>query len=303
MICRGYFRLSRSLFLFVFLIGIGCASGPPESGTSAPGGPQFPEAAEAEPEQEANPAVAAQDARDEPGDQEQQVDDRPGVGVWPFSNGGSFGPDPWDYEAFGIGLQQMLITELALNSGLRLVERSRLREIIDELELGQSGFVDSNTSARVGSLVQARYMIVGGFVDANGTMRLDARIDDVETGEILVETASRVQGDREDILDMVIQLAMELTEAADLPSLPDQVVDERKALDYPSEAIRLYSRALRREERGDLDGMVELLRQLTTDFPQHIEGRQMLEQYGVSDRPRPGQSGSRSEARPVGRAL
>jgi hypothetical protein len=199
--------------------------------------------------------------------------------VWPFSNGGSFGSDPWDYEALEIGLQQMLITELSLNSGLRLVERGRLREILDELDLGESRYVDPSTTASVGNLVQARYMIVGSFVDANGTMRLDARIDDVETGEVLVETAAKVQGDREHLLDMVIDLGVKLMEAADLPALPEEVVEERLALDYPPEAVQLYSRALRREERGDLDGMVQLLQQLASDFPQHIEGRQMLEQH------------------------
>ena len=207
--------------------------------------------------------------------------DRPGVGIWPFSNGGSFGRDPWDYEALGIGLQQMLITELSLNSGLRLVERSRLREIIEELELSRSGYIDPNTTATVGKLVQARYMIVGSFVDANGTMRLDARIDDVETGEVLVETAAKVQGERDNLLDMVIELGVKLTQAAKLPPLPEQIVEERRALDYPPGAVQLYSRALRREERGDRDGMVELLRQLASEFPQHIEGRAMLEQYGV----------------------
>ena len=145
----------------------------------------------------------------------------------------------------------------------------------------------------MGRLVQARYMVVGSFVDANGTMRLDARIDDVETGEILVETATKVQGDREDILDMVIDLGIKIVESADLPPLPKEVVEERKALDYPAEAVQLYSRALRREERGDQEGMVELLRQLTSDFPQHIEGQQMLEQYGVVNQEIP--------VRPVGR--
>jgi TolB-like protein len=237
-------------------------------------------AAEPGAEQEVSPAAEGQ-----PGEKEQaeQEENRPGVGVWPFSNGGSFGPDPWDYDALGVGLQQMLITELSLNSGLRLVERSRLREIIEELELSQSGYVDPSTSATVGNLVQARYMIVGSFVDASGTMRLDARIDDVETGEILVETATKVEGDRDDLLDMVIELGLELTEAANLPPLPEEIVEERQALDYPPEAVHLYSRALRREERGDMEGMVELLRQLTSDFPQHIEGRQMLEQYGIGD--------------------
>lgn len=285
----GVIRFSRSFLLLVFLLAAGCASGASQSGGQSMGEPPFPAAAEPDSQPEAVTGVGEQER---PEAQEQEVGDRPGVGVWPFSNGGSFGRDPWDYEALGIGLQQMLITELSLNSGLRLVERSRLREIIEELELSQSGLVNTNTSARVGNLVQARYMIVGGFVDADGTMRLDARIDNVETGEILVETATKVEGDREDLLDMVIELGVKLVEAANLPPLPEEVVEERRSLNYPPEAVQLYSRALRREERGDLDGMVELLRQLASDFPQHIEGRQMLEQYGV---------GTPQGVRPVGR--
>jgi len=274
MTCDGFLRFSRSLSLLIFLLAVGCASGPSQSGASDPG--QLTSPAQDNP-------VSGQEALPGPEGQEQDTDDRPGVGVWPFSNGGSFGGDPWDYESLGLGLQQMLITELSLNSGLRLVERSRLREIIEELELGQGGYIDPNTTATVGKLVQARYMIVGGFVDADGTMRLDARIDDVETGEVLTETAAKVQDDRENLLDMVIELGIKLVEAANLPPLPEQIVEERRALDYPSEAVQLYSRALRREERGDLDGMVDLLRQLASDFPQHIEGLQMLEQYGVGE--------------------
>ena len=270
----GLLRFSRSTSLLIILLAVGCASGPPQSGGSVSG--QLTSPAQ-------NDLASGQEALPRPEGQEQEVGDRPGVGIWPFSNGGSFGSDPWDYEALGIGLQQMLITELSLNSGLRLVERSRLREIIEELELGQAGYIDPSTTASVGKLVQARYMIVGGFVDADGTMRLDARIDDVETGEILVETAAKVQDDRENLLDMVIELGIKLVESADLPPLPEEIVAERKSLNYPSEAVQLYSRALRREERGDLDGMVELLRQLASDFPQHIEGRQMLEQYRVGE--------------------
>jgi curli biogenesis system outer membrane secretion channel CsgG len=270
----GFLRFSRSTSLLIFLLAVGCASGPPQSGASVPG--QLTSPAQ-------DDLASGQEGLPRPEGQEQEVGDRPGVGVWPFSNGGSFGSDPWDYEALGIGLQQMLITELSHNSGLRLVERSRLREIIEELELGQGGLTDPSTTASVGKLVQARYMIVGGFVDADGTMRLDARIDDVETGEVLVETAAKVQDDRENLLDMVIELGIKLVEAANLPPLPEEILEERRSLNYPPEAVQLYSRALRREERGDLDGMVDLLRQLASDFPQHIEGRQMLEQYGVGE--------------------
>lgn len=260
----------RQSFPFVFplfLLAVGCASGASQAGLSGSGNPGLSD--EVDPAGESTEVTQSQDQN------------LPGVAIWPFSNGGSFGSDPWDYEALGIGLQQMLITELSLNSSLRLVERSRIREIIDELELGQSGYVDPETTANVGRLVQARYMIVGSFIDADGTVRLDARVDDVETGEILVETAAKVQGDREKLLDMVIELGMKIVDSADLPPLPNQVVAERQALDYPSGAIQLYSRALRREERGDRDGMMDLLQQLASDFPQHVEGKAMLEQYGV----------------------
>lgn len=260
--------------LTALLLTMGCASG----ASSAQAPPPAPAATRGTADNPPQGVVGQQPSLPGPGHQETQ--NLPGVAVWPFSNGGSFGSDPWDYEALGIGLQQMLITELAQNSNLRLVERSRLREILDELELGKSGYVDPSTTARVGKLVQARYMIVGSFVDANGTMRLDARVDDVETGEVLTETAAKVQGNRDQLLDMVVDLGVLITKAADLPPLPQAVVAERKSLNYPAEAVQLYSRALMREERGDREGMVELLRQLTTEFPQHVEGRQMLEQYG-----------------------
>lgn len=266
-------RCTVPVFLSTFLLAAGCASASPQAEASP-----REVGLEADPGPGAPTDEAAREGEGVPGNLERQ--NLPGVAVWPFSNGGSFGSDPWDYEALGIGLQQMLITELAQSSELRLVERSRIREILDELELGQSGYVDPETSATVGRLVQARYMVVGSFVDADGTMRLDARVDNVETGEILVETAAKVQGDRGDLLDLVIDLAVKIVQAADLPPLPDPVVEERRSLDYPAEAIQLYSRALRREERGDREGMVELLRQLNADFPQHVEGRQMLEQYG-----------------------
>jgi TolB-like protein len=259
-----------SLLVPLVLLTAGCASGGAQSGaydevqvrtgTGVAGG------------QEQAPRLPAQ-----PGGQD--VDERPGVAVLPFDNGGSFGRDPWDYEALGVGLQQMLITELSLNSGLRLVERSRLREILDELELTRMGAVDPGTAANVGRLVQARYVVVGGFVDADGTMRLDGRMVDVETSQILTETATTVQGARGKLLEMVVDFGVSITQSANLPPLPQRVVAERKALEYPAEAIHLYSRALRREERGDLQGMAELLRQLTAEFPQHLEGRQMLEQY------------------------
>lgn len=219
------------------------------------------------------------------GQEDRQEDNRPGVAVWSFSNGGSFGPDPWDYTALEVGLQQMLITELAQNSEMRLINRDRLQEIIDELELGQTGYVSPETTAEVGRLVGARYIVMGSFIDAAGTMRIDARIDNVETGEILVETAAKVQDDREKLFAMVVQLGVKVAESVDLPALPDRIVEERMAADVPGEATVLYSQAMLQDKYGNRDEAVRILRRVVSDFPEFDDARQTLEQY-VGDPPR-----------------
>ena len=78
----------------------------------------------------------------------QNTDSRPGLAVFPFTNGGSFGPDKEDLAALEVGIQQMLLTELAQNANLRVVERSQLRAILDEQGLVTAGRVDPNTAAR-----------------------------------------------------------------------------------------------------------------------------------------------------------
>src|SRR5690606_10809967 len=50
-------------------------------------------------------------------------DTRPGVAVLPFAQGVSIGTDRQDLEALSIGLQQIMITELAQNPDVRVVER------------------------------------------------------------------------------------------------------------------------------------------------------------------------------------
>lgn len=253
----------------VLLLAIGCAS----AATQAQEG-----GVDDRPTPRSDPAaVPAQPSAQ--GGEGEQVDTRPGVAVWAFSNGGSFGSDPWDYSALTVGLQQMLITELSQNPELRLVNRSHIQEIIQELELGQTGYVSPETSARVGQLVQARYMIIGSFVDANGTMRLDARIDNVETGEILAETAAKVQDDRDDLLEMVVELGVLLLEAADLPPLAQEVVAARRATEFSGEGAMLYAQALVQGDSGHPEEAVRLLRRVVDEFPDYDQARQDLEQY------------------------
>lgn len=200
----------------------------------------------------------------------------PGVGVLPFTNGGSYGQDAEDFEALQVGLQQILITELSQNSEMRVVDRTQLRELMAEQDI-PSDRVDAETAVQLGRIVGARYMVMGGFVDWYGDFRLDARIVDTETTEVL--QADRIQGKRAEMLTLVVNLATRITESADLPPLPEQVREARQpSQEVPAEAVTLFSHAMVSRDLGMREESDAMLRQLTEEFPEFVQAREALEQ-------------------------
>lgn len=83
------------------------------------------------------------------------------------------------------GLAQMLISDLSVCAGLRLVERERLEAVLAELRLTQTAKLAPATIGRLGSLLGARYLILGSYAAIRSTLRIDARIIEVETGRIV----------------------------------------------------------------------------------------------------------------------
>ncbi len=205
-------------------------------------------------------------------------DQRPGIAVMQFENAGSHGDnaEAENFAALEVGLQQMLISELAQNDALRIVERADLQALLREQELAAEGRVDASTAARIGRLVGARYMILGNFVDIFEQVRMDARVVDVETGELL--RARGVQDRREQIYGLVVELAQAVTEGLELPELPRAVQEERRERDIPAEAVTLYSRALVFEDAGRTEQARELLQRVATEFPQFVEAQERLKQ-------------------------
>jgi TolB-like protein len=110
-----------------------------------------------------------------------------------------------DLEPLKVGLAQMLITDLTGTPGVAMVERTQLQAILNELELGHSGKVDPDTAAQVGKLLGAEYMVLGTYFEMMGTLRLDARLVRVETGEIVF--AKGVNGKAADFMDLEKELA------------------------------------------------------------------------------------------------
>ncbi|WP_339137070.1 MAG: CsgG/HfaB family protein [Candidatus Electrothrix sp. GW3-4] len=61
------------------------------------------------------------------------------------------------------GMAVMLITDLAKVEKIRVVERTKLQALLDEMELGASGLMDAETAPEVGLLLRASY-VTGGDI-------------------------------------------------------------------------------------------------------------------------------------------
>ena len=229
-----------------------CAAAPAQTGSAPP----------------AQPAAAASSVPRQ---------DRPGIAVFPFTNGGAFGRNREDLSAMEVGIQQMLLTELQQNPALRIVERSALREMLREHDMLREGRVDPATAPQAGRLVGARYAVTGTFMDLNGNFRLDGRIVNVETGEVM--RAVRIQGERrENLYQLVVNLAQQVMAGVELPPLARATVEERRTRNVPDEAAVLYSRALVFAENGRTEEAIELYRQIVQRFPDYTEAREELRQ-------------------------
>lgn len=220
-------------------------------------------AAAQNPQRPANPPAAG------------QQDVRPTIAILDFDIGATIGQDPEDYQALRRGLAGMTISELAVNPGVRVVERAQIQQILQEQDLARSDRIDQSTALRVGRLLNARYMVTGTLYDVRGAFRIDARLFDVETSQIL--RTQRVNGRLDNVFDLVTQLAAQLMAAANLPPLERRADAEqppRPATGAPTQqAVMAYSRAVLYADRGDTQRAVEQYRRALTVFPQYTQAR------------------------------
>ena len=105
--------------------------------------------------------------------------------VAPFAAAGA------DAEARSLGLvvSEALLTALARDHRLPMVERAALEQILDEQALGQSGALDDGQAAAVGKLAGARALVVGTVTEAGDAFVVHVRALDIESAALVEGSA------------------------------------------------------------------------------------------------------------------
>jgi TolB-like protein len=199
------------------------------------------------------------------------------IAILPFEDRGSYGQDKEVFRALTLGIPAALASELRGHGNLRLADPARVRQALKGQGLGPKAQVDAATAARVAEQVGARYAITGTFADFYGTFRLDGRIIDAGSGQIIRVVTNndpklQDRGDLYRIIQMVAHKTLAEVSPAALRSGSPQA--EMRAI--PTPALTQYSLGLMYEGQGDREKASKHYDQAVTVLPDYPEAKDGL---------------------------
>jgi hypothetical protein len=87
-------------------------------------------------------------------------------------------------------------TELISRGTLRVVERKQIEKVMGELKLQNAGSIDPESAKKVGLMLGADLLVLGGLVELPGkVLELNIRLASVESGEAVAAVTGRVRKD------------------------------------------------------------------------------------------------------------
>jgi TolB-like protein len=169
------------------------------------------------------------------------------LAIFPFENNAVTRHE--EYEPLTGGLAAMLITDLRHDAAnLKIIERNRIKDVLQEIDLSQSGYVDQATALRIGKLLGARSIAFGSFVVIGEQVRIDARLVNVETSETIL--AESISGTTEQFLQLEKKLADKIAGAFQERLASSQASASANTMN----AALAFSKGLEALDRGDRQG-------------------------------------------------
>lgn len=106
------------------------------------------------------------------------------IAVLPFQNNGDT-----TNNYLQKGIADMFTTAFSQQKGITIIERSRVADLLSEMEFSLTGVVDEKSAVELGNLSGANQVVLGSFITLGSEIRIDARLVDVEKGIVIKGTA------------------------------------------------------------------------------------------------------------------
>jgi DNA-binding winged helix-turn-helix (wHTH) protein/tetratricopeptide (TPR) repeat protein/TolB-like protein len=202
---------------------------------------------------------------------------RRSIAVLGFQNTTGNTEDAW----LSTALSQMLSTELAAGDRLRIVSGEDIAALRASSPWSRTDTLGRSTASRIGTALNSDLLVLGSYAavgkPGSRQLRLDARLQEAATGEILAEVAE--VGSDEDPFHIVSRVGTRMRDRLGAPALTD--LDEsgiQAALPSNGEAARFYAQGLMRLRAFDAAGARDFFQQAVAVDPRFPLAHSMLAQ-------------------------
>ena len=178
------------------------------------------------------------------------------------------------------GLTVMLTTDLAKVKDIAVVERARLQAILDEIELGTTGLVDTETAPRVGRLVGARFLSSGDILKGSVTqLKLDPNLLDVPE-QITINHGS-AEGDLNELIAIEKEILFDIIRVMDVTLTPDQKAELEKPISMSIPALLLLFKGIDASDHGNYKQAADLYTQALAKDPNLTPAQEALNEINT----------------------
>jgi DNA-binding winged helix-turn-helix (wHTH) protein/tetratricopeptide (TPR) repeat protein len=200
---------------------------------------------------------------------------RKSIAVLGFHNASGRPEDDW----LGPAISEMLRTELAEGEKLRLISGEDVSNLHLASPWPMTDTLDPKTTDRIGTALNSNLLVLGSYTVIGGPesrrLRLDARLQEAQTGEILSEVAET--GGSQDLFLIVSRVGAVLRDRLGIPALAEaEEAGVRASVPLDQDAARFYVLGLAKLRDSDASAAKDLLQQATEAAPKSSLAHAML---------------------------
>jgi eukaryotic-like serine/threonine-protein kinase len=200
---------------------------------------------------------------------------RKSLAVLGFNNASGRAEDEWLSTAFS----EMLSTELATGENLRMIPGEEVANLRISSPWPQATTLSAVTTGRIGKALGSDVLVLGSYAvtgkSDQGRLRLDVRVQDARTGEVVRELAQTC--DASDLFNAASDIGAKLRDALGIPEIKDaEQAGVLASLPLDREAARFYALGLKKLREFDALAAKDLLEQATKSDPKFSLAHLML---------------------------
>jgi TolB-like protein len=113
-------------------------------------------------------------------------------------------------DILGKVFSEVLTTSFVNSNAFKIIEREQLEKVLKELQLTQTGIIDTAYAKQIGKMLGADAILTGTVIKFGNDLRVDARIIDVESGLILTAEKGMGKADLKSISTMADSIVQNL---------------------------------------------------------------------------------------------